>query len=85
MKKTTVEQSFEAVFSPYIWNMKSKKEFFANVICSDLKWCGFGHVLDVRKEVDESDAVVSHLVKQYHKPCTTQVNQHSGGGGVLKF
>ena len=76
--RKTVEQSFEAIFSPYIRDLKSKKETFAKtVIYSDLKWCGFGHELAVRKEVDGSDAEVSHLVKQYHKPCTTQVNQHT--------
>ena len=72
---STVEDSYNAIFSPLIHELKEKKELCPKtVVYTTLKWCGHGHEMAVRQEIDGSPSEVAELIAQFHKPCTTEAS-----------
>jgi hypothetical protein len=70
-----VEDSYEAIFTPLIEELRKKPADFPKIIIyAPLNWCGYGHELALRSSPERESSCLQAKLAQYLKPCTSAVS-----------
>ena len=73
-RNRSAEQSYNAVFLPYLNELKVNEDFKKTVIYTGLKWCGVGSEIGVQVLTDgNTSSEVVKEIAQFHAPLTAKV------------